>query len=47
MLELKDKSEPSDKITDIIKILSFLNYDGTVRLNDVDTFESVQQDSFD
>ncbi|MFX0181442.1 MAG: hypothetical protein ACFE95_00060 [Candidatus Hodarchaeota archaeon] len=42
MSELSNQSEASEEITDIIKILSFLNYDGTIRLYDVDPAEAFQ-----
>jgi len=42
MSEFTNQSEPSEDITDIIKILSFLNYDGTIRLYEVDAVEAFQ-----
>ncbi|MFX0181468.1 MAG: hypothetical protein ACFE95_00195 [Candidatus Hodarchaeota archaeon] len=42
MSESTRQSESSEEITDIIKILSYLNYDGTIRLYDVDAVEAFQ-----
>jgi hypothetical protein len=42
MAELSNKIEPTGECTDIIEILTFLNYDGTVRLYDTDPDEAFQ-----
>ncbi|MFX0052408.1 MAG: hypothetical protein ACFE8U_14075 [Candidatus Hermodarchaeota archaeon] len=40
MSESTHQSEDREEISDIIKILSFLNYEGTIRLYDVDAVEA-------
>ncbi len=43
MIKNSNKPQSEGDITEIIEILKFLNYDGTVGFHDIDSAKAVQQ----